>query len=258
MESNIRSNCTFRDRKFKELEYPLPNDINETIRLKMQYYVINYTWEGKNYLSPIDKQFKTGGLKVLDVGCGSGEWLLNMSNEHPNCTFVGIDISSIMLNQESRPTNLGFIQCDALYGIPFPPNTFDFIYSANMFTERKEADWSFIIEDMVRCVKQGGWIELMEGAYEFINVGPIMKKLVDATKQCFISKGINLNVKPYIKGYLESTGKLGTDVFIKEAVITFWGNNLGELAFKLFKRAHISIGMHSYMNMKESEFEKNV
>ncbi|CAI2174989.1 3735_t:CDS:2 [Funneliformis geosporum] len=226
MEHGIRSNRNFRDRNHNESEYALPNDINEAIRLKMQHYVINYTWEGKNYLSPIDKQFKTGGLKVLDVGC------------------------------ESSPSNLGFIQCDALYGVPFPRNTFDFIYSANMFTTWKETDWSFIIEDMVRCVKRGGWIELMEGAYDFINVGPTMKKLVAATNQCINSKGINLKVKSYIKGYLEATGKLGTDVFIKEAVTTFWGNNLGELAFKLFKRAHTSIGMHSYMGMTESEFEK--
>src|SRR5688572_11006731 len=61
-----------------------------------------------------------------------------------------------------------------------------------------------------------------------------MKKLMDVTSQFFITKGINLNIKPYLKSYLESTGELGTDVFVGEAEIPFWENNLGELVRKQF------------------------
>ncbi len=157
MENSLRFNKTYWNDN--EPEYLLPNDTNESIRLKIQHHVLKYTWNGIDYLAPIDKQFEAGGLRILDVGCGSGEWLLNMSKKHPDCTFVGIDIS-MTLNKEARPTNLGFIKCNPLYGLPFPQNTFDFIYSENMFTVWKESDWPLIIEDMVRRVKRGGWIEV--------------------------------------------------------------------------------------------------
>jgi len=67
----------------------------------------------------------------------------------------------------------------------------------------------------------------LEGAYNFKNVGPILKKLVDATTKRFISKGINIHIKPYLKGFLEATGELKSEVIINEAITPLWGNNVG-------------------------------
>ncbi|CAG8517876.1 8153_t:CDS:2 [Funneliformis mosseae] len=238
-----------------EPDYLFPNSADEANRLRMQHHVSKFIWKGNNFNTPLKKKFKAGGLRVLDVGCGSGGWLFDMSCEYSNCTFVGVDIS-IMFNEELRPKNLGFIQCNALHGLPFFDNTFDFVFQENMFMAWKESDWPIIIKDMLRCVKSNGWIELMEGAYDFKNVGPTMKRLLDATKKRFISKGINLNIKPCLKGFLEATGELESEVIINETIAPLWGSNLGAVAFKIFRNAHTCIGMNEYMGISQSSFEE--
>ncbi|CAI2173443.1 68_t:CDS:2 [Funneliformis geosporum] len=243
------------DKFENESDYLFPNDTHEANRLRMQHYVSRFSWKGTNFNTPLKKEFKAGGLRVLDVGCGSGGWLFDMSYEYPNCTFVGIDISTT-INEDIRPKNLGFIQCNALHGLPFFENTFDFVFQGNMFMTWKESDWPIIIKDMLRCVKSNGWIEIMEGAYDFRNVGHTMKILLDATQNRFISKGINLNIKPCLKGFLEATGELKSKVIINEAITPLWGSNLGAVAFKLFRKAHTSIEMHKYMGISQSTFEE--
>ena len=55
----------------------LPNDDIETNRLNLQHYLIRFVLEGY-HKSPIQEQLKRG-IRVLDAGCGTGVWSIEMA-----------------------------------------------------------------------------------------------------------------------------------------------------------------------------------
>src|SRR5688572_3596090 len=69
-------------------KYLLPNDDKELDRLQLEHYIHLQVW--KSYFSsPMDTILKLGGIEVLDVGCGSGVWLLEMAANYPLSKFTG-------------------------------------------------------------------------------------------------------------------------------------------------------------------------
>ncbi|RIB09636.1 hypothetical protein C2G38_2208304 [Gigaspora rosea] len=46
-----------------------------------------------NFSSPIRNELNFGGLRVLDIGCGFGAWLFEMSADFQKCHYVGVDIT---------------------------------------------------------------------------------------------------------------------------------------------------------------------
>ena len=68
--------------------------------------------------------------KVLDVGCGKGFLLYDLTQVVPGIEVHGIDISGYALEhakEEIRP----FLSEATASKLPFPSNSFDFVYSIN-------------------------------------------------------------------------------------------------------------------------------
>jgi ubiquinone/menaquinone biosynthesis C-methylase UbiE len=67
---------------------------------------------------------------ILDAGCGSGIVLAQLSRRLSDATFVGVDISSQML-QQARAKNLSRVrfQQARLEQLPFSDNSFDLVYA---------------------------------------------------------------------------------------------------------------------------------
>ncbi|CAG8785723.1 8818_t:CDS:2, partial [Acaulospora morrowiae] len=162
-------------RKFlsdEESKYPFPiNDKPELIRSRMTHYLTKSVWKG-NFSAPgMDERLKKGA-KVLDVCCGLGFWTMDLANAYPNSTFVGIDLAPMFPNEDVRPPNAGFLECNILDGIPFPDDTFDFVYQRFVWSAFNEFQWRKIIQELVRVTKKGGVLELMEFDWGFKNPGP--------------------------------------------------------------------------------------
>src|SRR5690242_16320045 len=58
-------------------KYILPSDDEELDRLHVQHDLQLQIWK-THFSSPIETILKLGRAEVLDVGCGSGNWLLEM------------------------------------------------------------------------------------------------------------------------------------------------------------------------------------
>ena len=60
--------------------------------------------------------------RILDLGCGSGRWCLDMAYHHPNAEIVGVDTSSILVEyararaRTTQRDNVTFLEWDALEG----------------------------------------------------------------------------------------------------------------------------------------------
>ena len=70
---------------------------------------------------------------VLDLGCGTGKFLLKLIQSNPNANYTGLDISSKQLNilnkKISSYKNIKLVCADSCE-LPFEDNTFDFVFSS--------------------------------------------------------------------------------------------------------------------------------
>ncbi|CAG8471511.1 21434_t:CDS:2, partial [Dentiscutata erythropus] len=163
-KSNVKDNPS----KYYSLD-DLENDDFDL--LNIGHYMCRYQWQG-NFSSPINENL-INGMRVLDIGCGAGSWILDMAAQYPSSTFLGLDKLDLFPPSDKRFPNTGFIQANVLDGIPFPDNTFDFVCERFLaFTALTGWQFTYLLNEMIRVCKPGGWIEIMEyRGYE--NAGPI-------------------------------------------------------------------------------------
>lgn len=110
--------------------------------------------DGKLYEAPIGKNPQN----VLDVGCGTGIWAIDMADLHPSAEVIGVDLSPIQPN--FIPPNCRFEVDDINKEWTFPENKFDFIHIRYM--TGTVPDWTELLKKAQRHLKPGGWIEHVE------------------------------------------------------------------------------------------------
>ncbi|CAG8570632.1 6166_t:CDS:2 [Gigaspora margarita] len=198
MESeNTPSEFKFHDgRRYHNVEnavYPMPNDENEQDRLHFQHFLMRYLMQN-NFSASINHILTTPGAKILDVG-------------YPNIEIYGLDISLLQLTN-TKPKNFTFIKANVLEGIPFEDNTFDFVYQRFLSYAYTKDEWSSAINELVRVLKPGGFLELMEPSPSLFDLGPIAKRIWDAQSSLVIQRGVDLEVYQRLEEYLQNQGHL--------------------------------------------------
>ena len=109
------------------------------------------------------------GMKILDVGCGTGTHL-ELYRKY-DCALHGIDMSESMLQRSRKRLNgaADLRMADAC-NVPFDNGTFDLVISMLMLHEMDEAMRPQAINEMNRVVKKDGRILLIDfhtGPYRF-------------------------------------------------------------------------------------------
>ncbi|CAG8447190.1 7357_t:CDS:2 [Funneliformis mosseae] len=160
--------------------YMLPNDEEEIDRLQSQHYLHWQIWRS-NFSSPIETILKLGGVEVLDVGCGSGLWSLEMAALYPLSNFTGIDIAP-QYPMDTHPLNTTFESVDITRGLPYPDHRFDFIHVKVLLSYIPEKQMKLVINELMRVLKPGGWLEIMDYG-DIINPGPAFTTFYNACKE---------------------------------------------------------------------------
>lgn len=94
------------------------------------------------------------GMKMLEPGCGRGEFLKNFQKLGLACTGLDRSMATRALLAESDiPLAVCDVERDA-GGLPFPDNTFDVIYNKSFLEHLREPD-RFLLEAR-RVLKPGG------------------------------------------------------------------------------------------------------
>ncbi|CAG8578851.1 16815_t:CDS:2 [Acaulospora colombiana] len=201
--------------------YLLPIDSGEIDKLDFQHYIIRYVLTSY-FTAPIDMS------KVEKVcGCGSGIWTMENATMFPKTSFVGIDVRT-MVPEEIRPPNCEFRYCDIFEGLDFPRNHFDYIYQRSMLSSIPEKRWNYVIKELIRCTKPGGYVELTEMQIGLHNQGPYLKKLHRYVNKAFELRGIYQRTIKRLPKLLAKSGLV--DVSVKSISIPcgHWGGQVGE------------------------------
>ncbi|CAG8662217.1 13414_t:CDS:2, partial [Ambispora leptoticha] len=149
-----------RYHNLSDLMYFVANDDEEAHRLSGYHEALKDIWGGL-FNSAVEEKLRQGA-RVIDIGCGTGIWILDMAQQYPNSKFVGIDISPIQPT-EGLPPNVKFIQYNVLDGLPYEDSSFDLVHQQFMVLAFTETQWEEkVIPELIRLTRPDGWIEILE------------------------------------------------------------------------------------------------
>ncbi|CAJ0878662.1 3883_t:CDS:2 [Entrophospora sp. SA101] len=226
-------------------KYPLIDDPNLS-KIDRQFNIYQYVWQ--SYSSSIDES-ALDGAKILDVGSIGDLWAAHIKKEHPSTDFT-------ILNIPDFPTDTStatFEEAKAvLKGLPYNENTFDLVHQrfrANAsFTEQQLKEK--VINDYIRVLKPGGWIEITDFDQEIFNSGEAYKKIQKA-------RGFNPTPSSFLTKFIESHKDLTNFKFIERKYpVGKWGGVLGKVIIKQWEVIYKDYApvMKSILNCSDEEY----
>src|SRR5271169_2283192 len=119
----------------------------------------------------LPEQADPGSLRrVLDVGCGTGGWLIETAKTYPTIkTLVGVDISNRMINHararaaDQFGKRVQFETKDALLALAFPNDYFDLVNQRFGIGWLRTWEWKKILLEYYRVSRPSGIVRITEG-----------------------------------------------------------------------------------------------
>ncbi|KAK7429190.1 hypothetical protein QQZ08_004200 [Neonectria magnoliae] len=149
-----------RYHSFMSGRYPLPNDIGEQQREETKHALMLQLTNGKLFLSDVG-EFPQ---KIIDIGTGTGTWVIDVADLYPSASVIGTDLSPIQPKWLPINARMFLEDCEDpewTHGCGF-----DLVHF------RGVADVLLDLEALVTnayCnIKSGGWIEFQEFDQEIL------------------------------------------------------------------------------------------
>ena len=105
--------------------------------------------------------------RILDVGCGTGRFMRQLSEALPPARLFGVDLSGYYIKEASR-TLAGVadvsLVVDNAERLPFDDATFDAVVSVFLFHELPRAVRRRVAAEMMRVLKPGGTLVIHDSA----------------------------------------------------------------------------------------------
>lgn len=166
---------------------------SEMVRLQVQDQMITDGMGGVLPEQPDPTLFQ----RVLDIGCGTGGWLIETAKTYPGMTLlVGVDISSTMLHyaRELATTRqmadrVEFHTMDALRMLEFPQDFFDLVNLRYGMSWLRTWDWPKLLQEAQRVTRPGGVIRLTDSDYDVDQRYPSLRRLTDLFLHVFYHTG---------------------------------------------------------------------
>ena len=124
--------------------YYMPADEPEITRLNDQHWLLTEVKHGALHHCPLPK---SGPLKILDIGCGTGIWCLQIADAHPEAKVWGMDIAPIQVKDDRRSVEWVLLDFEEAEW-PFPEKHFDLVHLSLVHGCVK--DWDAMMAKIVR------------------------------------------------------------------------------------------------------------
>lgn len=131
-------------------EYGMPMDDAELDRIDMCHTKYFALLGKRRFLAPVSNPHK-----ILDLGCGTGIWSIDIADEFPNAEVIGVDIAPTQ--PQWVPPNCHFELDDIEKPWTWKDNSLDFIFARDLILAIR--DWPGLIDQCFKALKPGGWVE---------------------------------------------------------------------------------------------------
>ncbi|GBC09794.1 hypothetical protein RclHR1_09110001 [Rhizophagus clarus] len=247
-----------QERREKLIDFYLSTDTRSIDRLHIYHFIRGYLFQS-SFSSPIEDKLVGGGCKVLDIGCGSGTWLLDLSSKYKNSNFFGIDINPIF-PQRIKPNNLEFIEADVTHGLSFHDDEFDFTHVENMSLIFTPDQWDLVLSELVRVTKPGGYIEIGGRRNGYVGDGPIFRKISDTLWASCSKRNVDTNLIYNLDSRLKLQPNIGKVHRIeKDLIVGPNGDKIGlifqDLVYSYFVSEMVIKNISEEIGISEEEFE---
>ncbi|PIL22811.1 hypothetical protein GSI_15506 [Ganoderma sinense ZZ0214-1] len=116
--------------------------------------------------------FEIPPARVLDLGCGTGTWILNAAREWKTSYFVGLDVvplhpDLLQVGCFDLAARITWVQGNFLESLPFPNEEFDYVRVTRVARGVPEDKWDSLLEEITRVMKPGGAFEMWEEDLHF-------------------------------------------------------------------------------------------
>ncbi|CAG8843102.1 38112_t:CDS:2 [Gigaspora margarita] len=181
----------------------------------LRHCIVRELFNG-NFSSPIRNELNLGSLRVLDIGCGFGTWMFEMSSDFQKCHYVGVDITPqyFIVN---KPKNVDFINANINNGLPFHDESFDFIHIRHLVYDLQDNEWDSLIRESIT-----------ETEMVTKNVGPSMAKLIKKVVDLLNVKKIGILIVDRIEEVMKSNNLQNIVRYERNFPIGTWNNDLGD------------------------------
>jgi ubiquinone/menaquinone biosynthesis C-methylase UbiE len=135
--------------------------------------------------------------RVLDVGCGTGDWLIEMAKTYPSISqLVGVDISGKMIEfaraqaeAQHVSNRVQFHIMDALRILEFPANSFNLVNQRFATSYLRTWDWPKLLQEYQRISGPGGIIRITEFDFVTGTTSPAHQRLLDLMLEALYRAG---------------------------------------------------------------------
>ncbi len=122
-----------------------------------------------------------GSEQILDVGCGTGAFVLRLGKNWPKLSVVGVDLSAAMFADAERcsqsiDTKVTF-QTGDIAALPFPSRSFDRVTALHMLYHVPDIDAA--VGELSRVVSASGLVLISANS---IRSKPMLRTLLDSIK----------------------------------------------------------------------------
>jgi len=134
--------------------YPLPVDANEQRRYDGQHQLLRKLI-GDDFVGPVAEVLQClpgEQQRVLDLGTGTGRWVLDMADRFPHVRFNGLDIVPIM--SRYPPPNAVFEIHDLDERLRYDDGSFSLVHAR--IISMAVRDYPRLLQEVVRVLRPGG------------------------------------------------------------------------------------------------------
>ncbi|KAI8815366.1 hypothetical protein BJ742DRAFT_13808 [Cladochytrium replicatum] len=183
----------------------------------------------------------------IDNRFGSGIWLAEMNRDFPRGYYYGVDISISAFGETFRDLaedgKITLVTGNVYERLPFEDSTFDYIHQQGLSQAIPERLWPSAISELVRVLKPGGVIDLIEIVPVAVPTGkpdPIVRDLHHAQYKALMSRGLNIYIGHSLLNLVEMYPMLEHATCIRRTAPVGWDGLAGELWSTNAKKAFIA------------------
>ena len=202
--------------------YLFPRHPSEVDRLDVQHYALREAL-GANYLAPVGRP-----AVVLDVGTGTGQWAYDLCRKFPDALVIGLDLEP---SKAGAPPNYRSLRANVLQGVPIREGGLDFVHQRLLFSGVPLDAWPSLVVELVRALRPGGWIELVEGSTRVDPTSPASDRLGGLLRRLAASRGLDSSgvVFDSLDEYLVRAGVTAVTKQTVALPVGEWGGRIGSM-----------------------------